>query len=107
MSSSMLLGKLAPAVASFTRLELIYRLSCSYGDPRDSLRPILGPTVSSKLPRLWGPNDEGELSGTWREIGAEGLWNMTGAFAALVPFKWCADVGVLDYRKLWMVAVFL
>ena len=49
-----------------------------FTDPREVLRPILGDAVTSKVPRIWNINAEGEINGCWRELGTEGLWYMLG-----------------------------
>ncbi|THH17517.1 hypothetical protein EUX98_g9112 [Antrodiella citrinella] len=52
-----------------------------FGDVRDPIRKICGDEVGDKLPPIWGLNDEGELRGTWRELGTPGLWYMMGNLA--------------------------
>ena len=49
-----------------------------FGDVRDPIRKICGDEVGDKCPPIWGLNDEGELRGTWRELGTPGLWYMMG-----------------------------
>ncbi|TCD62522.1 hypothetical protein EIP91_006771 [Steccherinum ochraceum] len=52
-----------------------------FGDVRDPIRKICGEEVGAKLPPIWGLNEEGELRGTWRELGTPGLWYMMGNLA--------------------------
>ncbi|KAH8092246.1 hypothetical protein BXZ70DRAFT_466132 [Cristinia sonorae] len=52
-----------------------------YGDMRDLIRPIVGDAVADKIPRIWNFNEEGEISGAWRELGTEGIWYTIGNFA--------------------------
>lgn len=51
---------------------------CSFGEIRDLIKKICGDEVRAKCPPIWGLNEEGELNGTWREIGTPGLWYMMG-----------------------------
>jgi len=52
-----------------------------YGDARIAMRKIVGAAIAERIPKVWGLNDEGEISGAWREVGTEGLWYMAGNFA--------------------------
>ncbi|KAH8091396.1 hypothetical protein BXZ70DRAFT_1041311 [Cristinia sonorae] len=52
-----------------------------FGDIREPIRKICGDEVGDKVPPIWGLNEEGELSGTWRELGTPGLWYMMGNLA--------------------------
>ncbi|KDQ51395.1 hypothetical protein JAAARDRAFT_140378 [Jaapia argillacea MUCL 33604] len=52
-----------------------------YGDPRDSVRRVLGDELGSKVKQLWGLNAEGEINGVWRDLGVENLWFMMGNLA--------------------------
>ncbi|CAA7260826.1 unnamed protein product [Cyclocybe aegerita] len=51
------------------------------GDPLDKVRRLVEPSVSTSLKSVWGLNKEGELNGTWRDIGVKGLWYMLGNLA--------------------------
>lgn len=48
------------------------------GDLRDSVREVCGDKVADRLNRLRGINEEGEVSGPYRELGLPGLWYMMG-----------------------------
>ncbi|KAH7928861.1 FAD/NAD(P)-binding domain-containing protein [Leucogyrophana mollusca] len=52
-----------------------------FGDPRDIVREVCGPEVVQKVKPMWGLDGEGELRGTWRESGCEGLWFGLGNLA--------------------------
>ena len=48
------------------------------GDRTEPVRKILGPELSTNLSPIWGLDDEGELRGTWKELGIENCWGMLG-----------------------------
>ena len=50
----------------------------SLGEPLDGIRRICGNDVVDKCSPVWGMNEEGEIRGTWREIGPPNLWYMMG-----------------------------
>lgn len=54
-----------------------------FSDARDPIRKIVSQEVGAQLPPIWGLDAEGELRGTWRELGTPGLWYMMGNLA------WC------------------
>ncbi|KAF8843430.1 FAD/NAD(P)-binding domain-containing protein, partial [Paxillus ammoniavirescens] len=49
-----------------------------FGDIRDSIREVCGPTVASKVGNVWGLDAEGELQGVWRRTGYPRLWIAMG-----------------------------
>ena len=49
-----------------------------FSDARDPIRSLIGEELGAKLPPIWGLNEEGELNGTWRELGVPNLWYMMG-----------------------------
>ncbi|PPQ95455.1 hypothetical protein CVT26_008474 [Gymnopilus dilepis] len=51
------------------------------GNPRDSIRRIFGNAVADKSTQIWGLNEEGEISGCYRDIGFSGLYNIQGNLA--------------------------
>ena len=71
-----------PLTSVVASLPPIYR----FGEIRDNIERICGKDVRSRCPPIWGLNDEGELSGTWREIGTPGLWYMMGG--CCYPDRW-------------------
>ncbi|KAF9257937.1 FAD/NAD(P)-binding domain-containing protein [Marasmius fiardii PR-910] len=52
-----------------------------FADAAESLSPVLGPTHTSKLHKIWGLDEEGELNSVWRESGVEGVWVGIGNLA--------------------------
>lgn len=36
--------------------------------------------MANRCSAIWGLNKEGELNGTWRDLGVPGLWYMMGKF---------------------------
>lgn len=48
------------------------------GDRTEPVRKILGPELSTTLAPIWGLDSEGELYGTWKELGIENCWGMLG-----------------------------
>ena len=49
------------------------------------IRKLVGDEVGSRIPPVWGMNDEGELRGPWRELhGLPNMWLMIGEFRSLV-----------------------
>ncbi|TCD66290.1 hypothetical protein EIP91_001581 [Steccherinum ochraceum] len=56
-------------------------LCTGYGDIRGPVRDLLEPDVAKKIGPIWDLNEEGELQGTWREIGAPNLWYHMGNLA--------------------------
>ncbi|KAG2098931.1 uncharacterized protein F5147DRAFT_777448 [Suillus discolor] len=52
-----------------------------YGDHRDFMREVCGDEVASKIPRVWGLDDEGQTVGMWRYCGHDGLWFANGDLA--------------------------
>ncbi|THH30839.1 hypothetical protein EUX98_g3351 [Antrodiella citrinella] len=56
-------------------------LATGYGDVRDVVRELVDPKIAKKIVPIWDLNEEGELNGTYREIGAPGLWYTMGNLA--------------------------
>ncbi|KAG7091576.1 hypothetical protein E1B28_010598 [Marasmius oreades] len=52
-----------------------------FADAADSISPIIGPEYTSKLHRIWGLNEEGELNSVWGDSGVEGICVGTGSLA--------------------------
>ncbi|KAF8333879.1 hypothetical protein F5887DRAFT_991728 [Amanita rubescens] len=50
------------------------------GEPLDGIRIICGDEIADKCTPVWGLNEEGEIRGTWREIGLPNLWYMMGEY---------------------------
>jgi len=51
------------------------------GDSRDHIRRICGDALLEKCKPTWGLNKEGEINGSWRDVGVRGLWYMIGNLA--------------------------
>ena len=71
--SSSALGTVSSFIVHF-QTEQFFR----YGDIRDSVRALVEPKIAKKIVPIWDLNEEGELQGTWREIGAPNLWYTMG-----------------------------
>ncbi|EKM60232.1 uncharacterized protein PHACADRAFT_203479 [Phanerochaete carnosa HHB-10118-sp] len=57
-------------------------IATGFDDARAPIRKIVGEDVGARIPTIWGPNEEGELRGPWREPkDLPGLWPMMGNFA--------------------------
>ncbi|EEB94189.1 hypothetical protein MPER_07038 [Moniliophthora perniciosa FA553] len=56
-------------------------LATGYGDPKDSITPVVGEEVSSKLKPIWNLDGEGELNSVYKESGHPGLWVAIGNLA--------------------------
>ncbi|KAG2073998.1 FAD/NAD(P)-binding domain-containing protein [Suillus decipiens] len=52
-----------------------------YGDICDFMREVCGDEIASKIPRVWGLDEEGQTAGVWRYCGHDGLWFAIGDFA--------------------------
>ncbi|KAG2073996.1 FAD/NAD(P)-binding domain-containing protein [Suillus decipiens] len=52
-----------------------------YGDVRDFMRDVCGDEIASKIPRVWGLDEEGQTAGVWRYCGHDGLWFANGNLA--------------------------
>jgi hypothetical protein len=50
----------------------------SYGDARESYRPIIGEHANQLKP-LWGLDDEGEINSVYRDAGLPNFYCMMGA----------------------------
>ncbi|KAF8345500.1 hypothetical protein F5887DRAFT_1190190 [Amanita rubescens] len=50
-------------------------------DTKEHIRKICGDEVANRCPPIWGLDKEGELNGTWRDLGVQGLWYMMGNLA--------------------------
>ncbi|KAJ7477704.1 hypothetical protein FB451DRAFT_1243020 [Mycena latifolia] len=51
------------------------------GDARNRVRTICGDVLGDQCKQIWGLNAEGEIHGTWRDLGVPGLWYMMGNLA--------------------------
>ncbi|KAJ7159293.1 hypothetical protein C8R43DRAFT_882040 [Mycena crocata] len=51
------------------------------GDARNGVRKICGDEIGDKVKPIWGLDAEGEIRGTWRDLGVPGLWYMMGNLA--------------------------
>ncbi|KIK68274.1 hypothetical protein GYMLUDRAFT_154223 [Collybiopsis luxurians FD-317 M1] len=49
-----------------------------FGDARNVIRKICGDEIADKCSQILGLNEEGELYGTWRDMGVPGLWYALG-----------------------------
>ncbi|KAF8345497.1 hypothetical protein F5887DRAFT_1158732 [Amanita rubescens] len=56
-----------------------------YNNVKEHIQKLCGDEVANKCSPIWGFNEEGELNGTWRDLGVPGLWYMMGN-AALCRF---------------------
>ncbi|KAG2364044.1 hypothetical protein BDR07DRAFT_1280627 [Suillus spraguei] len=52
-----------------------------YGDIRDFMRDVCGDEIASKIPKVWGLDEEGQTAGVWRYCGHDGLWFANGNLA--------------------------
>ncbi|KAJ3506969.1 hypothetical protein NLJ89_g6569 [Agrocybe chaxingu] len=50
-------------------------------DPRHAIRSIFGDEVAERSKPVWGINEEGEINGSWRDLGYKGMWYMMGNLA--------------------------
>jgi len=48
---------------------------------KEHIHKICGDDVANRCSAIWGVNKEGELNGTWRDLGVPGLWYMMGDLA--------------------------
>ena len=51
---------------------------CRLGDPGSHIGRICGEAVLQRCKPIWGLDKEGEINGTWRDMGVKGLWYMMG-----------------------------
>jgi len=49
-----------------------------FGDTRDGVAKIIGGELGKKLKPIWGLDSDGEINGSWRDLGVPGLWFMIG-----------------------------
>jgi len=76
ISSFSLLGEgLFPSCPRCLCRLLVFRV----GDSREHIRKVCGDTVFERSAPLWGFDPEGELNGTWRDLGVKGLWSILGS----------------------------
>ncbi|KAJ3967698.1 hypothetical protein EV361DRAFT_929427 [Lentinula raphanica] len=52
-----------------------------FGDARQIIRKICGDDVANKCNPAWGLNEEGEIVGSWKDMGIPGLWYAMGNLA--------------------------
>ncbi|KAH7878743.1 uncharacterized protein C8R40DRAFT_1091012 [Lentinula edodes] len=52
-----------------------------FGDARNLIRKICGDDVATKCSPVWGLTDEGEIRGSWKDMGIPGLWYAMGNLA--------------------------
>ncbi|KAH7881623.1 uncharacterized protein C8R40DRAFT_1157849 [Lentinula edodes] len=52
-----------------------------YGNARSVIRKICGDEIGNKCKDVWGLNAEGEMRGSWRDMGVPGLWYAMGNFS--------------------------
>ncbi|KAJ3868061.1 hypothetical protein EV359DRAFT_33047 [Lentinula novae-zelandiae] len=52
-----------------------------YGNARSVIRKICGDEIGDKCKDAWGLNAEGEMRGSWRDMGVPGLWYAMGNFS--------------------------
>lgn len=50
----------------------------SLGNAIDGIRELCGDNVAEKCSAVWGMDEEGEINGTWRDMGLKGMWYMMG-----------------------------
>jgi hypothetical protein len=53
-------------------------LQPSYGDPKEPMRKIISDELVNRCKKVWGLDEEMELSGVWRDLGVPHLWVMMG-----------------------------
>lgn len=46
------------------------------------MKDICGPGVASKVGKIWGMDDDGQMRGAWRDCGHEGLWFGIGKYCS-------------------------
>ncbi|THU96531.1 FAD/NAD(P)-binding domain-containing protein [Dendrothele bispora CBS 962.96] len=51
------------------------------GDNRHIIRKICGEDVGNRCTPIWGLDSDGEIQGTWRDLGVKGLWYIMGNLA--------------------------
>lgn len=49
-----------------------------YSNVKEHIRNLCSDEVANRCSPIWGLNKEGELNGTWRDLGVTGLWYMMG-----------------------------
>ena len=49
------------------------------------MRSVLGPEVGARLKPIWGLDPEGEIQGTWRDVGVPRVWCMMGKLSCPFP----------------------
>ncbi|KAJ3825791.1 hypothetical protein EV361DRAFT_916705 [Lentinula raphanica] len=52
-----------------------------YGNARSVIHKICGPEIGNKCNDVWGFDGEGEMRGSWRDMGIPGLWYAMGNFS--------------------------
>lgn len=93
-SSFLLQGQDSYEVGS--RLESLIMNICSrFEDARLPLRQLLGDDLGSRVPPIWGLNQEGELQSVWRELEpAPNLWPVHGSYTVYLcvasDHKYCS-----------------
>ena len=53
-------------------------MSVRWGDLRDPIKRVIGADLGQKLTKIWGLDDDGELSSIAKEVGIPGLWYLSG-----------------------------
>jgi putative flavoprotein involved in K+ transport len=56
-------------------------LATGYIGQKEAARRIVGDAITGRIGRVWGFDEEGELSGMWRPTGQPGLWFFGGGLA--------------------------
>ncbi|KAH7918208.1 FAD/NAD(P)-binding domain-containing protein [Leucogyrophana mollusca] len=86
LKSDSLLTRFTPSGLEFedgSKLDAdVVLFATGFGDPCDAYRELLPEEIGSKLTRIWGLDEEGEIRGAWREVGFPGLWCMMGPFVS-------------------------
>jgi len=59
----------------------LFIFATSFGDVRESISSILGPSVGERIRPVWGLNEECEVRTAWRSTGVERVWVMMGNLA--------------------------
>ncbi|KAJ4485257.1 hypothetical protein J3R30DRAFT_3730510 [Lentinula aciculospora] len=70
-----------------------------YGSARSVIRKVCGDDIGNKCIDVWGFNAEGEMGGSWRDMGVPGLWQL---FYGSITFQVFGPSNQSNGRKLFL-----
>ena len=83
---------------------ILYPDNSRYGNSKEHIRSVCGNEVANRCSPIWDLNKEGELNGTWRDLGVPGLWYMMGmqfpqisAFTDEFTPLHCRQLGIVPF----------